>query len=143
MGRASKNFIYWLKKTTGDSQEVMATKLQVSPSLISRYASGERRPTELLIERIAETYSLSPDLVRAQIEQTLHENGWNENAAVNEVNWKIRAMQLETKLLELKDPVEALKYSLAGQLPEKTIEKLSEMIALEIRYAKKTDGGNT
>ena len=141
MEQKQKSFIHWLKKTTGDSQDEMAVKLKVSPSLISRYASGERRPTELLVERIAEIYGLSLDLVRAQVEQTLESNGWvDKNSEDLAAKWKQRALELEAKLLSLKEPKVALQHALLGVLSGETIDKLADIIALEIKYAQKQGG---
>ena len=141
MERKPKSFIHWLKKTTGDSQDEMAAKLKVSSSLISRYASGERRPTELLVERIAETYGLSLELVRFQVEQTLESNGWTDkNGEDSAAKWKRQALELESKLLSLKEPRMALRHALSGVLPAETIDKLADVIALEIKYAQKQGG---
>jgi hypothetical protein len=41
---------------------------------------------------------------------------------------------LRSQLEELRDPHKALQWSLAGKLPERTIEKLMRLVELELEY---------
>lgn len=131
-----ENFISWLSSMTGDKPMAMASKLNASPSLISRYASGERRPTLAILKKIEAVYQIKLDVLRQKVIQyqpvltdVMVDEGSKKDSQA------LRILELEEQLSRLRNPQFALLYSLEDRLPPATIEKLAEFIAIEIKFA--------
>jgi len=126
-------FLVWLLTTTQLSQADLARKLGISTSLMSRLLRGERRLTLPLLRRIAEVFGLPETEVfeRAGVLQT---SLLMAPAMVDEDTADDRVAALQKQLEDLRDPANALAWSLQGKLPDRSIEKLQHMVELELKY---------
>ena len=126
-------FLVWLLTTTQLSQADLARKLGISTSLMSRLLRGERRLTLALLRRIAEVFGLPEAEVfgRAGVLQT---SPLMAPAMVDEDTADDRGAALQKQLEDLRDPANALAWSLQGKLPDRSIEKLQHMVELELKY---------
>jgi len=135
-------FLQWLMEQTGLSQVELAQRLGISASLVSRLVSSERRLTLSLLRHIAAVFDLpqSEVFTRAGVLQEpvlVQEDAVHYPAArlpVTTPEGLREASELRAKLEDLRDPRKALAWSLAGKLPERTIEKLARLVALELEY---------
>lgn len=135
-----ENFITWLSDMTGDKPIELAAKLGVSPSLISRYASRERRPTLAVLKKIRDIYNINLDVLQQNVFQYQSSvDECNMNRATISDAQALKILELEEQLSRLKNPRFALSYSLKGRLPPSSIEKLMEIVHLEIKYTAMTN----
>ena len=135
MSITEENFISWLSDMTAEKPIELANKLNVSPSLISRYASGERRPTLAVLKKIEAVYQIKLDVLRQKVIQYQPTDEDDITKRTNTADLQAqRILELEEQLSRLRNPKFALLYSLGDRLPRVSIEKLSEFIAIEIKY---------
>lgn len=133
-------FLQWLMEQTSLSQVELAQRLGISASLVSRLVSGERRLTLGMLRQIAHVFGLPQTEVfqRAGVlqEPILVEEGPTPYAVaeMGAVDPEVEVATLRSRLEELHDPHKALQWSLAGRLPERTIEKLMRLVELELEY---------
>jgi len=133
-------FLQWLMEQTSLSQVELAQRLGISASLVSRLVRGERRLTLGMLRQIAHVFGL-PQAEVFQLAGVLQEPvlvkedlapyAVMETAAVAP---GAEVAALRSQLEELHDPHKALQWSLAGKLPERTIEKLMRLVELELEY---------
>jgi transcriptional regulator with XRE-family HTH domain len=130
-------FLQWLMEQTSLSQIELAQRLSISASLVSRLVRGERRLTLSMLRQIADVFGLS------QAEVFTRAGVLQEPVLVEEAAQCVYAAQpdgvdevslLRARLEELRDPCKALVWALTGKLPERTITKLTRLVALELEY---------
>ena len=132
-----ENFITWLSDMTGGKPIELAAKLGVSPRLISRSASRERRPTLAVLKKIRDTYNINLDVLQQKVLQ--YQSSVDEDhPAISDAQAQ-KILELEERLSRLKNPRFALSYSLTGRLSPSSIEKLIEIVHLEIKYTAMTN----
>jgi transcriptional regulator with XRE-family HTH domain len=133
-------FLQWLMEQTSLSQVELAQRLGISASLVSRLVRGERRLTLGMLRQIAHVFGLPQTEVFQRagvlqepvlVKEDLAPYAVMETAVVAP---EAEVAALRSQLEELRDPHKALQWSLAGKLPERTIEKLMRLVELELEY---------
>lgn len=131
-------FLTWLMDRTSLSQVELAQRLGISASLVSRLLRGERRLTLATLRQIASTFGLpqSEVLSRAGVLE--------EPPIVCEDNLRVPVAfctsqgddvrVLQDQLDALRDARRALAWSLEGKVSQRTIEKLTRLVELELEY---------
>lgn len=131
-------FLQWLMEQTSLSQVELAQRLGISASLVSRLVGGERRLTLSMLRHIANVFDLpQPEVFRRAgvlQEPVLVEEAVEQYAADAAPESEDQVLVLRSRLEDLRDPRKALAWSLAGKLPERTIEKLMRLVELELEY---------
>lgn len=131
-------FLQWLMEQMSLSQVELAQRLGISASLVSRLVGGERRLTLSMLRHIANVFDLpQPEVFRRAgvlQEPVLVEEAAEQYAAEAAPESEAEAAALRAQLEDLRDPRKALAWSLAGKLPERTIEKLMRLVELELEY---------
>ena len=138
--RTKENFVSWLMEITGDKPIEIANKTEVSPSLLSRYASCERRPTLAVLKKINAVYEINIDVLREKAE--LFRSKLRGDSDGDKDEKSRRLLELEEQLSTLRNPRFALIYSLRGKLSQTQIEKLIEIVMLELKYAPVSNEAN-
>ena len=134
MAIGEENFISWLCEVTGDRSVEVAGRIDVSPSLISRYASGERRPTLAVLKKIRDVYGIHLDVLQQKISQYQPDVGSGGAPAASAGDGSARILELEERLSRLRNPRSALIYCLGGRMPQASIDKLADIVQLELKY---------
>lgn len=129
------SFIQWLCETSGLTQKELAARLEVSASLITRIIKGERHLTLELLRAISREFRLPLHLV--------YERAGILDSAASFQETVISQALVDTHpppgslLVQLKNPRFALQYCLSGRLDNETIDKLADIVELELRYSEK------
>jgi transcriptional regulator with XRE-family HTH domain len=131
-------FLQWLMEQMSLSQIELAQRLNISASLVSRLVRGERRLTLSMLRQIADVFGLSQAEVfmRAGVmqEPVLVEEAAAQCVYAAQPDGVDEVSRLRARLEELRDPCKALVWALTGKLPERTITKLTRLVALELEY---------
>lgn len=131
-------FLQWLMEQTSLTQAVLAQRLGISASLVSRLVGGERRLTLSMLRHIANVFDLPQSEVfrRAGVleEPALVQEAAESYAVGAAPEGETEVAALRAQLEDLRDPRKALAWSLTGKLPERTIEKLMRLVELEFEY---------
>ncbi|MBP7610718.1 MAG: helix-turn-helix transcriptional regulator [Steroidobacteraceae bacterium] len=131
-------FLTWLMAQTSLSQVELAQRLGISASLVSRLLRGERRLTLAMLRQIASTFALPQTEVFSRVgvleEPTILCNDSLQAPVAWPVSEEDDVRVLQDQLNALRDPRRALAWSLEGKVPQRTIEKLTRLVELELEY---------
>ena len=122
-------FVRWLEEVTGQTRRDIASRLDVSPSLLTLIAKDMRPVTLRLADKVADILSLERAIVYEHAGLPFAPKSVITNDDQDELSF------LRYEMARLKNPRNALMYSLSGRLDERVIHKLARMIELELEYA--------